>query len=72
MEDTEVVVSQIWLIEKGDLCTTSARLERRYAAVKADTPVYEYEPKTWGPAEVELVTPPGGWHSPIVNNGAAA
>ena len=26
--------------------------------LKAGTPVFEYEPKTWGPAEVERVTPP--------------
>ena len=37
-------------------------------ALKANTPVYEYEPNTWGPAEVERVTPPGGWHNPLVNN----
>jgi glucose-6-phosphate 1-dehydrogenase len=37
-------------------------------ALKAGTPVYEYEPKTWGPAEVERVTPPGGWHNPLVNH----
>jgi glucose-6-phosphate 1-dehydrogenase len=37
-------------------------------ALKASTPVYEYEAKTWGPAEVEQVTPPGGWHNPVVNN----
>jgi glucose-6-phosphate 1-dehydrogenase len=37
-------------------------------ALKANTPVYEYEPNTWGPAEVERVTPPGGWHNPVVNN----
>src|SRR5215831_14477858 len=36
-------------------------------ALKAGTPVYEYDPKTWGPAEVERVTPPGGWHNPLVN-----
>ncbi len=36
--------------------------------LKAGTPVYEYEPKTWGPKEVEQkVTPPGGWHNPVVN-----
>jgi glucose-6-phosphate 1-dehydrogenase len=34
--------------------------------LKAGTPVYEYEPKTWGPTEVERVTPPGGWHNPVV------
>ena len=37
--------------------------------LKASTPVYEYEPKTWGPKEVEQkVTPPGGWHNPVVNS----
>jgi glucose-6-phosphate 1-dehydrogenase len=36
-------------------------------ALKAGTPVHEYEPKTWGPAEVERVTPPGGWQNPVVN-----
>jgi glucose-6-phosphate 1-dehydrogenase len=29
------------------------------------TPLYEYEPDTWGPSEVtQLVTPAGGWHDP--------
>jgi glucose-6-phosphate 1-dehydrogenase len=36
-------------------------------ALKAGTPVHEYEPKTWGPTEVERVTPPGGWQNPQVN-----
>jgi glucose-6-phosphate 1-dehydrogenase len=35
--------------------------------LKANTPVYEYEPKTWGPNEVDQkVAPPGGWQNPIV------
>ena len=30
--------------------------------LKAETPVYTYEPHTWGPAEVgEHLVPPGGW-----------
>ena len=33
-------------------------------ALKAGTPVFEYEPQTWGPKEVERVTPPGGWQTP--------
>src|SRR5882724_7171625 len=33
--------------------------------LKNDTPVYTYERNTWGPAEVECVTPPGGWHNPV-------
>jgi glucose-6-phosphate 1-dehydrogenase len=36
-------------------------------ALKAETPVYEYEPKSWGPAEVQRVTPPVGWQNPVVN-----
>ena len=34
--------------------------------LKADTSLYEYEPNTWGPKEVDQVTPLGGWHNPIV------
>ncbi len=37
-------------------------------ALKAGTPVYEYEPETWGPVEVERVTPPGGWSNPVVTS----
>ena len=33
--------------------------------LKAATPVYEYDPDTWGPAEVAEVTPPGGWQNPV-------
>jgi glucose-6-phosphate 1-dehydrogenase len=33
--------------------------------LKAGTPVYEYEPGTWGPKEVDArVAPPGGWQDP--------
>src|SRR5215813_885017 len=36
--------------------------------LKAGTPVYEYEPGTWGPAEVEQrVVPTGGWANPKVS-----
>jgi glucose-6-phosphate 1-dehydrogenase len=35
--------------------------------LKAGTPVYEYEPNTWGPPEVDQkVSPAGGWHNPRV------
>ncbi|MCC7413209.1 MAG: glucose-6-phosphate dehydrogenase [Gammaproteobacteria bacterium] len=36
-------------------------------ALKADTPVYLYQPGTWGPGEVESVSPPGGWHDPRID-----
>jgi glucose-6-phosphate 1-dehydrogenase len=36
-------------------------------ALKAGTPVYEYEPNTWGPAQIaEKVTPPEDWQNPVV------
>jgi glucose-6-phosphate 1-dehydrogenase len=36
--------------------------------LKAGTPVFNYEPNTWGPDEVEKrVTPESGWHNPVVN-----
>ena len=35
--------------------------------LKAGTPVYEYEPGTWGPKEVDSrISPPGGWQNPVV------
>ncbi len=37
--------------------------------LKASMPVYEYAPGTWGPSELDpAVTPPGGWHDPIMND----
>ena len=37
--------------------------------LKAGTPVYEYEPGSWGPKEVDArVSPPGGWQNPIVTS----
>jgi glucose-6-phosphate 1-dehydrogenase len=36
--------------------------------LKQGTQVYEYEPQTWGPAEVERrVVPPDGWQNPVVS-----
>ncbi len=32
--------------------------------LKATTPVYEYDPDTWGPSQVSQVAPPGGWQNP--------
>jgi len=36
--------------------------------LKQSTPVYSYEPGTWGPSEVERVTPAGGWQNPVVRH----
>ncbi len=41
--------------------------------LKAATPVYPYDPGTWGPKEaVTRVVPPNGWANPVVANPAAA
>ena len=34
--------------------------------LKAGSPVFTYEPGTWGPAEASAVTPSGGWADPVV------
>lgn len=36
-------------------------------ALKANTPVFEYEPQSWGPSEAQRITPPVGWHNPSLN-----
>jgi glucose-6-phosphate 1-dehydrogenase len=37
--------------------------------LRADTPVYQYDKNSWGPAEVDQkVSPPGGWHNPIAGD----
>ena len=39
--------------------------------LKSNTPVYEYEPGTWGPAEVDQrVVPPDGWNNPVMTRSA--
>jgi glucose-6-phosphate 1-dehydrogenase len=36
--------------------------------LKKNTPVYPYAQKTWGPAEAQRVTPPGGWAVPVISS----
>jgi glucose-6-phosphate 1-dehydrogenase len=37
--------------------------------LKAGSPVFEYEPRTWGPNEVDQkVVPLGGWNNPVVTD----
>jgi glucose-6-phosphate 1-dehydrogenase len=37
--------------------------------LKEGTPIFEYEPNTWGPIEVDQrVVPAGGWQNPIVQS----
>jgi glucose-6-phosphate 1-dehydrogenase len=40
--------------------------------LKAGTPIYEYEPNTWGPAEADTrLKPVGGWHNPAAKETTA-
>jgi glucose-6-phosphate 1-dehydrogenase len=40
-------------------------------ALKAGTPIYQYEPGTWGPAEADTrLKPVGGWHNPAATEAA--
>jgi len=36
--------------------------------LKQATPVYPYEPHSWGPSEVDRVTPAGGWLNPAMGH----
>src|SRR3989442_8001727 len=40
--------------------------------LKTETPVYQYEKHTWGPSEVERVTPVGGWTNPMMGQDTVA
>jgi len=41
--------------------------------LRAETPVYDYEPGTWGPAEAsQSIAPSGGWHDPALTPSAPA
>jgi len=40
--------------------------------LKAGTPIYEYEPKTWGPIEAERLKPEGGWSNPSIEEQTVA
>jgi glucose-6-phosphate 1-dehydrogenase len=35
------------------------------------TPLHFYEPQTWGPAAVDQLAPPGGWHDPVTGHDPA-
>lgn len=40
--------------------------------LNAATPLHPYEPNTWGPIEAGRLTPPGGWHDPVVGDSTTA
>ena len=40
--------------------------------LQAGTPIYEYEPKTWGPSEAGRLIPEGGWSNPSIEEETVA
>ena len=36
--------------------------------LRKGTPLYPYDPHTWGPETVNQVTPPGGWINPVIGD----
>jgi len=40
-------------------------------ALKAGTPIYEYDTHRWGPAEADRLKPAGGWHNPAATEETA-
>jgi glucose-6-phosphate 1-dehydrogenase len=59
---TEAMAGDATLFARQDYVEEAWRIVD--PVLKADIPVQEYEPHTWGPATVnQLLTPPGGWQN---------
>jgi glucose-6-phosphate 1-dehydrogenase len=59
----DAMVGDATLFAREDYVEEAWRIVDR--ALKAGTPIYEYEKGTWGPSEVdERVALPGGWNNP--------
>ncbi len=62
---TEAMEGDATLFARQDYVEEAWRIVDPY--LKMATPVFEYEPKTWGPAEVDKsIVPVGGWDNPVV------
>jgi glucose-6-phosphate 1-dehydrogenase len=61
---TEAMAGDATLFARQDYVEEAWRIVD--PALQAGTPVFEYAPQTWGPKEVERVTPPGAWQNPVV------
>ncbi len=67
---TDALVGDATLFAREDYVEEAWRIVD--PALKAETSVYQYEPGTWGPAEVgHGVTPDGGWQNPSVSGRAS-
>jgi glucose-6-phosphate 1-dehydrogenase len=65
----EAIVGDTTLFAREDYVEEAWRIVD--PVLRADTPVYEYLPGTWGPGEAsQTIVPPGGWHTPVVTSTA--
>jgi glucose-6-phosphate 1-dehydrogenase len=63
---TDAIQGDATLFARQDYIEEAWRIVDPY--LKSDSPVYGYEPKTWGPAETDkLVAAAGGWNNPEIN-----
>jgi glucose-6-phosphate 1-dehydrogenase len=60
---TEAMEGDATLFARQDYVEEAWRIVDPY--LKMSTPVFDYEPKSWGPAEVDQsIEPVGGWNNP--------
>jgi len=60
----EAIVGDTTLFAREDYVEEAWRIVD--PVLRAETPVCEYEPGSWGPRESDSIAPPGGWHAPLV------
>ena len=76
-EEMEAYERLLWMAMHGE-STLFAREDAVEAAWRivdpilgGTTPLYEYEPGTWGPTEADHIIDSGGWHNPVTPSPAA-
>jgi glucose-6-phosphate 1-dehydrogenase len=63
---TDALEGDATLFARQDYVEEAWRIVDPY--LRSDSPVYGYEPQTWGPAEADqLVSAAGGWHNPVID-----
>jgi glucose-6-phosphate 1-dehydrogenase len=63
---TDAMEGDATLFARQDYVEEAWRIVDPY--LQSDSPVYGYEPKTWGPSEADqLVSAAGGWQNPVIS-----
>lgn len=64
---TDAMIGDATLFARQDYVEEAWRIVD--PVLQTGTPVYEYEPGSWGPDEVnQRVAPAGGWHDPVITD----